>query len=203
MQIDITLKAMKSKYGHLIYAFDMVNEEDVNDGIHKFKDLIDEAKKTDPNLECCFHAGESVSSENSNMYDAFIIGSKRIGHGFNLALHPHLVEKVKEQDICLEVCPISNFVLGYTLDLRCHPARFLLNQGVQMSINSDDPGFWDYDNLTLDFAYVFIAWELTLSDLKKLVWNGVKYSSVTEEEKESLYKKLEGDWNTFVSSNQD
>jgi adenosine deaminase CECR1 len=69
------------------------------------------------------HAGESVERANSNLYDALLLGTKRIGHGFNLALHPHLKEIVKEKQICIECCPISNNVLGYVKDLRCHPVR--------------------------------------------------------------------------------
>lgn len=42
-------------------------------------------------------AGESVDRNNSNLYDAILLGTKRIGHGFNLALHPHLQELVKQQ----------------------------------------------------------------------------------------------------------
>lgn len=72
------------------------------------------------------HAGESLKKENQNLYDAILLGSKRIGHGFGLAMHPHLVDIVKKQKICVECCPISNNVLGYVRDLRCHPIRSLL-----------------------------------------------------------------------------
>lgn len=72
------------------------------------------------------HAGESTSRNNKELYDAVLLGSKRIGHGFALARHPSLIELVKERDICLEACPVSNFVLGYQRDLRCHPVRGLI-----------------------------------------------------------------------------
>ncbi len=102
------------------------------------------------------------------MYDAILLGTKRIGHGFNLALHPHLQEIVKKEQICIECCPVSNIVLGYTLDLRCHPVRGFLHQGIPVSINPDDPGFFDAEGVTLDYVYAFMAWELDLADLKKL-----------------------------------
>lgn len=56
-----------------------------------------------------------------------MLGTKRIGHGFKLAEHPHLQQIAKEKQICIECCPVSNLVLSYTLDLRCHPTRYLLN----------------------------------------------------------------------------
>jgi len=132
-----------------------------------------------------FHAGESHFSNNTNLFDALLLGSKWIGHGFNIALHPKLVEYAIQEEICLEVCPISNFILAYTLDLRCHPARFLINQGLQISINSDDPGFYSYSGVNLDYAYAFLAWELTVWDLKQLAINGIRFSSLNDEEKEA------------------
>jgi adenosine deaminase CECR1 len=42
------------------------------------------------------HAGESYSNKNKELYDAILLGTKRIGHGFALAKHPKLIEMVKE-----------------------------------------------------------------------------------------------------------
>jgi len=83
----------------------------------------------------------------------------------------------------LEVCPVSNFVLGYVLDLRCHPVRGLLAEGVPISISPDDPGFMGYEGVTLDYVYAFLAWSLDIADLKKLILNSIEYASVTDEEK--------------------
>ena len=74
-------------------------------------------------------------------------------------------------------------VLGYTLDLRSHPIRDLTFKGLQFSVNSDDPGFFNYTGVTLDYAYLTLAWELNIRDLKKITLNGIKYSSVSEDKK--------------------
>lgn len=110
----------------MLVGFDLVNEEDFNPPIKDFLALLFEEAKTGP-LPLVFHAGESVDASNENLYDAVLLGTKRIGHGFNLALHPHLQELVKERQICIECCPVSNLILGYTLDLRCHPVRAFLH----------------------------------------------------------------------------
>lgn len=115
--IENIQKALSSEYKHYISAFDMVNEEDTTPPISEFSKDLEEAKAANSSFRCCFHAGESMASDNDNLYDAFLIGSLRIGHGFNISLHPVLVQKAIEEKICLEVCPISNFILGYTLDL--------------------------------------------------------------------------------------
>ena len=64
------------------------------------------------------------------MHDSLLLNAKRVGHGFQLALFPNLIEEYKKRDVCIEVCPLSNLVLGYTLDLRVHNARYLIANGV-------------------------------------------------------------------------
>ena len=120
------------------------------------------------------------------MFDAVLLGTKRLGHGFQLFLHPHLQTMVKEKDICIEACPVSNLLLGYTTDLRNHPVRYLLAKGLQASISSDDPGFFGYEGVTMDYLLTYVAWELSIRDLKKLSLNGITYSNVSDEEKRKL-----------------
>lgn len=74
----------------MIVGFDLVNEEDYNPPLKDFLALLFEESRTNGPLPLIFHAGESVDLANENLYDAILLGSKRLGHGFNLALHPHL-----------------------------------------------------------------------------------------------------------------
>ena len=91
-------------------------------------------------------------------------------------------------------------VLGYTYDLRNHPVRDLTYRGLQFSISSDDPGFFDYKGVTLDYAYLTLAWELDIRDLKKCSLNGIRYSSVTKEKKDNLYANVfPQKWAEFIS----
>lgn len=74
----------------MVVGFDMVNEEDFCPPMKDFLSMIfDDIREKGP-LPMIFHAGESVDANNENLYDAILLGTKRIGHGFNLALHPHL-----------------------------------------------------------------------------------------------------------------
>ena len=137
--------------------------------------MIKNAQLENPDLQIFLHAGESASRKNSNLYDAVLLNTKRIGHGFHLIDHPYLIEKVKERGICVEVCPVSNLILGYCFDLRWHPARSFLQRGVPMWINSDDPRFWGSTGVTLDYAYATIAWDLDLKELKQFAINTWNY----------------------------
>ena len=126
------------------------------------------------------------------------MGTKRVGHGFNIAWRPNLLQTLKDNDVCIECCPISNLVLGYSLDLRNHPARGFLHAGIPVAISSDDPGFMRYHGVTLDYVYAFLAWDLNIADLKKLCFNSIKYSSLTQEEKEKLANFFVYKWKRFL-----
>ena len=111
----------------MIAGFDMVCEEDYNPQANEFLELIYTTKlKLGDKFQIIMHAGESYKRTNTELYDAILLGSKRLGHGFNLAMHPNLVNIVKNDQICVECCPVSNKLLGYVQDLRLHPVRSLL-----------------------------------------------------------------------------
>ena len=62
-------------------GFDLVCEEDYCDGIENYLDLLLEFKqKIGPNFQFYLHAGESNSRHNTELYDAILLGTKRIGH---------------------------------------------------------------------------------------------------------------------------
>lgn len=96
--VKAAIKAMRDamNVSKMLVGFDLVNEEDFNPPIKDFLGLLLEEARAGP-LPLIFHAGESVDSANENLYDAVLMGTKRIGHGFNLALHPHLQELVKQK----------------------------------------------------------------------------------------------------------
>ena len=75
----------------------MVNEEDYNPPTDEFLELLYTAKmKLGDKFQIYMHAGESYLRSNTELFDAILLGTKRIGHGFNLAMHPNLVNLVKE-----------------------------------------------------------------------------------------------------------
>ena len=189
-------------YSNLLAGFDMVNQENVTPPLLSFVPDILEGKRKDSKgqcLPCFFHCGETHDRDNQNIFDAVLLGTKRLGHGFQLFLHPHLQSVVKQKDICIEACPISNLLLGYTQDLRNHPVRYMLAKGLQASISSDDPGFFGYEGVTMDYLAAYVAWELSLRDLKKLSLNGIKYSTVDEATKAKLTNEVFPEhWNAFI-----
>lgn len=71
------------QYSDLIAGFDMVNEEDFTPPIFDFvNEILDGKKKDHKKLPCFFHCGETHDRDNMNVFDAILLDSKRIGHGF-------------------------------------------------------------------------------------------------------------------------
>ena len=56
--------------------------------------------------------------------------------------------------------------------------RQMISQGIPVSISSDDPGFFGYDGVTLDFVYAFMAWDLNLAEIKKMQIDSIKHSTL-------------------------
>lgn len=193
----------RKKYPELIKGFDLVANED--DG-HSTLYFLDNWEKMDSlseaygvDMPLYLHDGESDWASVQNLYDAYLLDSRRIGHGFNLMHFPELIEKMKAANICIEVSPLSNQILGYLQDLRLHPANYMLKHGIQCSINSDDPGIFDYNGLSYDYWSIILAWELDLKAVKKLVMNSLTYSSLSEKEKTIALKSWQKKWDEFVA----
>ncbi len=194
---------LRKKYPGLIKAYDLVAEEDRGNTTLHYLDawlMFDSLQQVyNIDLPFCFHDGESSWPDVKNLYDAVLLNSKRIGHGFNLFRFPELQEQVKAKDILVEVSPLSNQILGYVDDLRLHPAASYLAEGIQCSINPDDPGVFGYRGVTHDYWAAFLAWGLNLRDLKKLIINSITYSNLSEEEKEVALESWNQRWNQFVN----
>ena len=67
-------------------------------------------------------------------------------------------------------------------------------------IGGDDPGSFGYNDLTVDFYLIYMAWGLDLYDLKVIANNSIKYSMIPEEIRVQGYKKFEQEWNNFINS---
>lgn len=195
---------LKKKYPDFITGFDLVADEATGNTVGYFsplwKNMQNLEKKYGVKIPLYLHAGESCSLYNKNISEIPLENNKRIGHALNLIYFPDLMEKIKHQNNLIEVSPISNQILGYVSDLRNHPARVLLANQVNLSINSDDPGVFGYEGLSYDFWMAYLNWDLTLRDLKKLTFNSISFSTLNPSEKKQALKNLQKEWNGWVTN---
>lgn len=192
----------RRRYPDFVVGFDLVGEEDEGRTtvalLNVWLALPALRKEFGVDLPLFFHDGESNWADDDNLLDAFLVGTRRIGHGLNLYLFPTLESRLIRHDIPLEVCPISNQILGYVRDLRIHPATGYWRRGVPMVLSSDDPAIFGYEGLTFDFWIAMMAWELDLVSLKKLALNSIRYSAMSDGEKQTARARWDQDWQEFL-----
>ncbi len=195
-----TLSQLKQDPGRVV-GFDLVEEEDrTHTTLFFAPELLAarrEAARDGLALPFFLHSGETNRAESENLYDAVLLGAQRIGHGLALVRHPLLMEIVREKGVAIEVCPISNQVLGYVPDLRSHPAVAYLNAGIPVVLSPDDPGLTRH-TLSHDFYEACLAWELDLRDLKQLAIDSLLHSAMGPEEKARARAAWETRWAGFV-----
>ncbi len=90
------------------------------------------------------HAGE-VAGPDSIRGALDALGADRIRHGIRAVEDPALVEELREREVVLDVCPVSNVRTGAVASLEQHPLGRLLEAGVRCSISTDDPAMFDTD----------------------------------------------------------
>ncbi|KAF8460941.1 hypothetical protein BDZ91DRAFT_410594 [Kalaharituber pfeilii] len=134
-------------YPDLIAGFDLVGQEDPGRTLlEHLPELLwfrNECESRGLSIPFYFHAGETLgdgTGADDNLYDAILLGTRRIGHGFSLYKHPHLMDLVKHNGTVVEVCPISNEILRLTASIMGHPLPALLANGIKVVIANDDPG---------------------------------------------------------------
>ena len=188
-------KVLKAKYPGLIVGFDLVGEEDANQNNGYFASVVSSNQ-----IPLYLHGGESLSPANHNIQDAINMHSLRISHGINLVNFPDLERTMIRNSILLEVCPISNQVLGYVTDMREHPALNYLRHGLQCSIGSDDPSIFRSSGLTDDFFVAYVSWRLDLRSVKKLILNSITFSGMPVEQKQKQLDEFNIRWKIFIKS---
>ncbi len=189
-------------------GFDLVGHEDP---LMPLKEYIPELLRfkqrcAEENIDIpfVFHAGETLEDGGDadlNLYDAILLDTKRIGHGVSLARHPVLTDMVKERDICIEICPISNQVLGYTASICSHPSLLaLLSRNVPVALSSDDPSIFENFGLSYDFYQLVISSKTTsLMSLATLARRSIKYALVDEKTKQALLLDFDKRWESFIA----
>jgi len=193
---------LKKRYPEFIAGFDLTGEEDKRSILYFINEILSlekETKNNPKNFTFFLHAGESNLTDNENLYDAILIHSKRIGHAYALSHHPLLSRIIKEKQIALEICPISNQVLGYADNLQNHPAIGYLNYGLPITLNPDNPGIMKY-HLAYEYYETFLAWGLELKSFKQLAINSINFSAMTVREKRAAMKIWQKQWQDFIST---
>ena len=134
------------------------------------------------------HAGEEGPPE--YIWEALdLLKVKRIDHGVKCLSDKKLVQKLRDSQIPLTVCPLSNIKLRVFNELKEHNLKKMLNQELMVMVNSDDPAYFGgYINKNLIESQ--IALNLSMKDVKTLIANSFKSSFLRDDEKKKWIDKL-------------
>ncbi|KAK0295463.1 hypothetical protein LTS00_006094 [Friedmanniomyces endolithicus] len=179
--------AMKQLFPNLVAGYDLVGQEDLGRPLADLTPELFWFKRTcaeeGVDVPFFFHAGETLGdggSVDENLFDAVLLGTRRIGHGFSLYKHPLLIDMVKEKKILVESCPISNEVLRLCGSIMSHPLPALLARGVPCALCNDDPAILGQGSsgMTHDFWQALQGWDnLGLEGLASLAENSVRWAT--------------------------
>lgn len=147
-------------------------------------------------LHVTIHAGEAGGPE--NIEEAVReLGAERIGHGVRSVEDPRVLKLLREENVCLEVCPTSNIQTGSVERIWHHPLPDLLALGIPVSINTDDPSVSD-TTLTDEYHIAVSAMRVTLEQVKQTIVTAAQASFQPADDRRELARWLENALNLDI-----
>ncbi|ENW99980.1 adenosine deaminase [Acinetobacter schindleri] len=134
------------------------------------------------------HAGEEGPAE--YVWEALdLLKVNRIDHGVRSEEDPALMQRLIAEKMPLTVCPLSNLKLCVVDDMQQHNIRRLLQQGVHVTVNSDDPSYFG-GYMNDNFIAIAEALDLSNDELKQLAINSFEASFISEADKANWISKI-------------
>ena len=134
------------------------------------------------------HAGEEGPP--SYIREAIeLLAVSRIDHGVRCIEDPQLVDEIVERQIPMTVCPLSNVKLGVVRSMKEHQLGMLIQRGVRVTINSDDPAYFG-GYVVENFLAALDALGLTEEQIRQLAINSFEASFLSTEEREMHIREV-------------
>jgi len=176
-------------FKHLITAVGLDSSEKGNPP-SKFKKVFEASVKE--GYIPLAHAGEEGPPE--YVWEALdILKIHRIDHGNNCLQDATLVKEIVKRDMALTVCPLSNTALQVVDDLKNHPLKKMMDLGLKITINSDDPAYFG-GHINQNYIDIQQALNLTRQELYELAKNSFQYSLLENSMKKVYLEELEVFW---------
>jgi len=143
-----------------------------------FKDVY--ARASSNGLHLTAHAGESAGPE--SIWGALNLKAERIGHGLTAGQDPELMEELARRQVPIELCVTSNLRTGCCAELAQHPVRRYFDQGLMLTLNSDDPAMFR-TSLVEEYQLVQETFGFSDEHLRELARNSFEASFLPPEKK--------------------
>lgn len=187
--VEKSIKVIQNaaKYiGKGVVAVDLAgNEQDFPPEIHEkaFKLACEKG------YNITIHAGETGIAENIPK-SIQLLHAKRIGHGIAAAKDPKIMDLLKEKNIFLEMCPISNLQTKSVGSIEEYPIRKFFEKGLKVTVNTDN---LTVSNTSLEREYKLLIEKLgfSLDEILRIIQNSIDAAFITHNEREILRKSVD------------
>lgn len=190
----LTVEMAHTFLGKGVVALDLAGAEGIYP-TNAFKGIFSKAAAY--NIPFTIHAGEADGS--ISIWDALDMGAKRIGHGIRSAFKDEysnkVIERLKRENIPLELCPTSNLNTKVVESIKEYPIKKLINEGVIVTINTDNRMVSD---TSIKKELKLLKGEAGIDDktIAKLLINSAQSvfapDYIKERLKNNIYKELDG-----------
>lgn len=184
-----TLKSSK-QFSDVIYGVGLDSAE-MGNPPEKFVNVFNQAK--DMGYKLVAHAGEEGPA--SYIWSSLdVLNVQRIDHGIRAIDDPDLMLRLIETQMPLTICPLSNVKLRVFDNMASHTILDMLDLGVCVTVNSDDPSYFG-GYMTENFLALYDSLGLTKDQATRLIKNSIDASFAEESRKKELYNLLQ----TYIS----
>ena len=142
------------------------------------------------------HAGEAVGPD--SIWAALRkLRCERIGHGVRAKEDSHLISFLKERQIPLEICVVSNVMTKVCESVESHPIKQYYEDGLMVTVNSDDPTMFN-TSITQEYQEIAQKLNFMVNDIRQLTMNGIEASFMSEKEKEAMKAQFAREWHQLI-----
>jgi adenosine deaminase len=179
-QADLTLEWALAESRRTVVALGLSGFE--SEPNEPFREHFAEAERQ--GLHRVAHAGENTDAANirSALSDC---RPERIGHGIRAVHDPALMEELRLAAVPLEVCPSSNVALCAVPSLEEHPFDQLAEAGLEVTVNTDDPAFFDV-TLNEEYRRIHRTWGYSAERLAGFSLAALRHAFLEPEQRQRL-----------------
>jgi adenosine deaminase len=160
-----------------------------------FEDAFKKAR--DYGFHVTAHAGEAAGPH--SIWEVIRkLRVERIGHGVRAIEDPELMDYLRDTQIPLEVCVTSNLKTKIFPSIESHPLRLFINNGLNITINSDDPSMFGA-TITEEFFILYDKLGISLDEIKKFILNAINGAFISNDIKNRLRTKTELFWSDYAT----
>jgi adenosine deaminase len=147
-------------------------------------------------LHLTAHAGEFAGSE-SVRETIVSLHPERIGHGVHAVDDQAVIDQILENGIAIESCPTSNYLTKSISSLQEHPLPKFLQNGICVSINTDDPTLFQGITIQHEYGVARDMMGIDPEEIERIRQNGLLAAFISDYERNNLKNRIADDKNGY------